>query len=215
MFGGAPEDSRIASETPAHQQVSINLHFVNITDTPKVMEIWVNMIAIDYPASEIKQRIKAMEWYGGVGMDIAPGVHTTIEGATDGSCQPPEELRILGVTGHVHASTTRFAMYMQRAGESTKTQIFEDYNWEEPTVFRFNSTTTNTAPDAVAKMPGASISGQLLAHPGDQFSWECEVVNKRQVNLTFSDRAYDGEMCNVFGMFASTNPQGPWSCFSF
>jgi hypothetical protein len=215
MFGGAPEDARIASETPAHQQVSINLHFVNITDKPKMMEIWVNMIAIDYPVSEIQNRIKAMEWYGGVGMDIPPGTHTTIEGASDGSCQPPEDLRILGVTGHVHASTTRFAMYVQRAGESTKTQIFEDYDWAEPTVFRFNSTTTNTAPDPLAKTPGSNISGQLMAHVGDKYSWECEIINKRQVNLTFSDRAYDGEMCNVFGMFASTNPAGPWSCFSF
>ncbi len=215
MFGGAPEDARIASETAAHQQVSINLHFVNITDKPKMMEIWVNMIAIDFPPEEITQRIKAIEWYGGVGMDIPPGAHETLQGGADSSCQPPGELRILGVTGHVHASTTRFAMFMQRAGETTKTQIFEDYDWTEPTVFRFNSTTTNTPPDPAAKAPGSTISGQLLAHPGDSFTWECDVVNKRQVNLTFSDRAYDGEMCNVFGMFAATNPQDPWSCFSF
>jgi hypothetical protein len=214
MFGGAPEDARIASETPAHQQVSINLHFVNITDTPKMMEIWVNMIAIDFPSAEITNRIKAIEWYGGVGMAIPPNAHETIQGAADGSCQPPEDLRILGVTGHVHASTTRFAMFMQRAGESTKTQIFEDYNWTEPTVFRFNSTTTNTAPDPTSKTPGSGISGQLMAKAGDTFTWECEIVNNRKVTLTFSDRAYDGEMCNVFGMYAAKNPVDPWSCFS-
>lgn len=215
MFGGAPEDERIASETPAHQQVSINLHFVNITDKALVMETWVNMIAIDYPSSEVKQKIKAMEWYGGVGMNIPPGTHTTIQGASDGSCQPPEDLRILGVTGHVHASTTRFAMYMQRAGETSKTQVFEDYNWEEPTVFRFNTMIQNTPPNPTTKTPGSALNGQLLVHPGDQFSWECEITNNRSVALTFSDRAYDGEMCNVFGMFASTDPPGPWSCFSF
>jgi hypothetical protein len=214
MFGGAPEDARIASETAAHQQVSINLHFVNITDKPLVMEIWVNMIGIDFPSSEVQQFIKAIEWYGGVGMNIPPGTHTTLE-AGGQSCQPPEDLRILGVTGHVHASTTRFAMYMQRQGDATKTQVFEDYNWEEPTVFRFNSTTTNAPPVPSSKTPGANVSGQLMVHPGDQFSWECEVMNNRSVNLTFSDRAYDGEMCNVFGMFASANPPGPWSCFSF
>lgn len=214
MFGGAPEDARIASETPAHQQVSINLHFVNITDKPLVMEIWVNMISIDYPASEVEKKIKAIEWYGGLGMNIPPKAHTTLQGG-GASCGAPEELRILGVTGHVHASTTRFAMYMQRAGEAAPSQVFEDYNWEEPTVFRFNSTTTNTPPVPSSKTPGANFSGDLLVKPGDQFSWECEVTNNRSVNLTFSDRAYDGEMCNVFGMFASTDPQGPWSCFSF
>lgn len=215
MFGGAPEDSRIASETPAHQQVSVNLHFVNITEKPLVMEVWVNMISIDYPSSEVKEYIKAIEWYGGLGMNIPPGTHTTLQGGGT-SCEPPEDVRILGVTGHVHASTTRFAMYMQRSGESSPTQIFEDYNWEEPTVFRFNSTTTNTPWNAASKTPGASISKQdLLVHPGDQFSWQCDVTNNRSVNLTFSDRAYDGEMCNVFGMFSAPAPQGPWSCFSF
>jgi hypothetical protein len=106
-------------------------------------------------------------------------------------------------------------MYMQRAGETTKTQVFEDYNWTEPTVFRFNSATTNTAPDPTAKVPGANINGVYNVSRGDTFSWECEVENKRNVTLTFSDKAYDGEMCNVFGMYAADNPTDPWLCFSF
>src|SRR5204862_994866 len=56
MFGGAPEDARIAGEVPPHQQLSVNLHFVNITDKPLVQEIWVNMIGIDFPPEEIQKR---------------------------------------------------------------------------------------------------------------------------------------------------------------
>jgi hypothetical protein len=188
---------------------------VNITDKPLVQEIWVNMIGIDFPADEIEQKVKAIEWYGGVGMAIKPGEHTTIQGAADGSCKATSDMRILGVTGHVHASTTRFAMYMQRAGETTKTQVFEDYNWTEPTVFRFNSATQNNPPNPATKLPGAGLSGVLNAANGDTFTWECEVTNNRQVTLTFSDKAYDGEMCNVFGMYSAPNPTSPWTCFSF
>jgi hypothetical protein len=148
-------------------------------------------------------------------MSIKPGEHTTVQGAADGSCKALSEMRVLGVTGHVHASTTRVAMLMQRAGETTTTTVFEDYNWTEPTVFRFNTALQNHAPDPTAKVPGANISGVFKAMPGDTFSWECEVVNNRNVTLTFSDKAYDGEMCNVFGMYSAPDPQGPWSCFSF
>src|ERR1041385_8101583 len=101
------------------------------------MEIWVNMIAIDYPPSEVKQFIKAIEWYGGLGMNIPPQTHTTLQGG-GASCTPPANLRILGVTGHVHASTTRFAMSMQKTGDLAPTKIFEDYNWEGPTVSLFH-----------------------------------------------------------------------------
>jgi hypothetical protein len=215
MFGGAPEDARIAGEVPPHQQLAVNLHFVNIGDKPLLQEIWVNMIGIDFPAEEIQKKVKAIEWYGGVGMAIKPNEHTVIQGAADGSCQAAGDMRILGVTGHVHASTLRYAMYMQRAGETTKTQVFEDYNWTEPTVFRFNTATQNNAPDPTAKIPGANINGVYNVSKGDTFSWECEVENKRNVTLTFSDKAYDGEMCNVFGMYAADNPTDPWLCFSF
>ncbi len=215
MFGDAPEDQFISAETPAHQQLSVNLHFVNIGDKPIMQEIWVNMIAIDFPPEQIEKRVKAIEWYGGVGMAIKPGEHTTIQGAQDGSCQAVGDMRILGVTGHVHASTTRFAMYMQRAGETEKTQVFEDYNWTEPTVFRFNSALQNTPPNPQTKLAGSNISGVYNVTTGDKFFWECEVENKRNVTLTFSDKAYDGEMCNVFGMYAADAPKDPWLCFSF
>jgi len=71
----------------------------------------------------------------------------------------------------------------------------------------------NTPPNRTTKTPGSPINGQLLVHPGDQFSWECEVDNKTDGTLTFSDKAYTGEMCNVFGMYAATTASKAWNCF--
>ena len=32
--------------------------------------------------------------------------------------------------------------------------------------------------------------------------WECEIVNKQNVTLTFGNEVYTKEMCNMFGMYA-------------
>ena len=210
MWGDAPEDKMIAAEVPPHQQLSVNLHFVNITDHDLVQEMWVNQIEHTGP---VDYKIKAIEWYGGLGMNIPPGTTKVVKGGGQ-NCAPGEDIRILGVTGHVHASTVRFAMYKQGPNDATPQQVFEDYNWEEPTVFTFNSLPHNSAPDSASRKPGSPIDGIFNTNPNDKYSWECEIVNQRSVNLTFSDRAYDGEMCNVFGMYASPNPQNPWLCFS-
>jgi len=215
LFGGAPEDARIAAEHAPHGQLSVNVHWVNVGNRPVLMETWMNVIEIDYPADQIQERAKSIQWYGGVGMSIPPGQHTVVTGASDGSCQPSQDLRVLGVFGHTHASTVRFAMSLQRAADPASTQIFEDYDWMAPTVFRFDSVTTNKPADPSTKTPGSSINGDLFLKPGDRVSWECEIINNRFVTLTFSDKVYDGEMCNVFGMFSASRADQPWQCFSF
>jgi hypothetical protein len=117
LFGGAPEDARIAAEHPPHGQLSVNVHWVNITNAPLLMETWMNVIEIDYPADQVQERVKSIQWYGGVGMSIPPGQHVIVEGGADGSCSATQDLRILGLVGHTHASTVRLAMSMTRASD--------------------------------------------------------------------------------------------------
>ena len=46
--------------------------------------------------------------------------------------------------------------------------------------------------------------------------WAVEIFNQTDVNLTFSNKVYDGEMCNVFGFYTmETNTGGPWLCAFF
>jgi hypothetical protein len=38
-------------------------------------------------------------------------------------------------------------------------------------------------------------SGILDVQPGDQFQWECHVVNQTDGTLRFTNNTYTGEMC--------------------
>ncbi len=211
MFGDAPEDQGLGSPMPAHEQLNMNLHFVNIGNDPVLMEMWVNLI--ERPASEVTDIVKAVEWYGGLTMAIAPGVHTVLQSPTTG-CNPPlQSSRLLGVTAHMHANTTRVSMYWQQAGAASRSLVFDDFDWSEPTVFRYNSVIKNPLPDPTTSKAGSPISGIFMTNPADQFSWECEVDNKTDVTLNFSDKAYTGEMCNVFGMYSSPVATNPWQCY--
>jgi len=214
MFGDAPEDVGLGSPVDPHQQLNMNLHFVNITDDPVLMELWVNMI--EKPADEVTTIVKAMEWLGGLGMRIPAHTSQTLKPAATANCTSPAdipEVRILGVTAHMHANTTRVSMYHTPAGSTDKQLIFDDFNWSEPTVWLFNSMLENPMPNRDASKSGATRSGVFTVSPKDKFSWECEVDNKTDSTLTFSDKAYTGEMCNVFGMYASPAAKNPWNCF--
>ena len=65
-------------------------------------------------------------------------------------------------------------------------------------------------------LPKCDESGELEileVSPGDQFHWECDVDNKSQVTLRFSNKVYEGEMCNVFGFYFTENrAASPWTC---
>ena len=204
-----PEDQGIATETKPHAKMALNLHFINTTDHPRLQEIWVNFRLIDQ--DKIKRWAHAITWYGGVGMNIPPGTHYDLK--STGNCGPPQGAanpRILGVTGHVHANTIQYNASMVRAGANTV--LFQDYDWHDPLEFRYNRATTNGTPDAATKTPGG-YTGLLDVQPGDVFNWECEGQNQSNVNLTFSNQVYKGEMCNVFGFYATdTQAAGPWMC---
>jgi hypothetical protein len=208
-----PADMGSVSEMPPHANYAVNLHFINLQDHPLIQEIWVNFHVI--PETDVQHWHKAITWYGGLGMNVPPSTsyQLTTGGAT---CAPPANaanMRVQGVTGHVHANTLEYSASMERDGATTL--LFQDFDWHEPAEFRYNAHTDNGAPDPTTKSRGG-YSGELQVQPTDRFSWECTGFNKSNVNLTFSNKVYDGEMCNVFGFYQTdTKEAGPWSCVFF
>lgn len=218
-----PEDQGIGTETKAHAVMALNLHFINTTDHPRLQEIWVNFRLID--EAKVKRWAHAITWYGGVMMNIPPGQHYVLDskgsvgsGSSDGKaspCKPPnaENVRILGVTGHVHANTIQYNASMIRDGQETV--LFQDYDWHDPLEFRYNRASTNGTPNAATKTAGG-YTGLINVQTTDVFNWQCEGQNQSDVNLTFSNQVYKGEMCNVFGFYATdTKTAGPWMCAFF
>lgn len=205
--GALPEDQGIGSEVAPGRSVAVNLHFINLEQEPLLQEIWVNFILI--PEAEVTKYVKPITWYGGILMNIAPGTHTTLASAP-GSCTAPADMRVGMMTAHAHANTLRVGAYRDVAG--ARQTLFEDFDWHEPTPWRFNNSDTNPVQDVAAKQSG-SVSGIVTAAPGDTFGWECEVENKQNVNLTFGNRLLTGEMCNIFGFYFTENKAAsPWMC---
>jgi len=197
----------------AKSQAAIQMHFINISDAARLKEGWIN--ALYFPDDKVKMEINPITWIGGLGMNILPQTKVITPGGGASSCTIPagQELNIITVVGHVHSHTERVAAFIDRNDGKGRHKFYEEYNWEDPSFIYYNSATTNSQPDPVTKTVGGD-SGQLVAHPGDVMSWECEVNNDSDnLTLGFSDKALTGEMCNVFGVYGPGTK--PWSCFSF
>jgi hypothetical protein len=203
----APEYKGSALKIPATSQAAIQLHYLNTTSEPILKEGWINVLYADTVTLEVNP----ITWLGGIGMAVPPRSKQTII-AGGGTCTVSQDLNIITLVGHAHAHTTQISTYIQRAGSSDKQLIYRTYDWHEPGFINYNSVTINDAPDPVAKTMGG-ISGILVAKPGDQLWWECEVNNTTDIVLQFSDKALTGEMCNIFGVYAPSTGS-PWSCIS-
>jgi hypothetical protein len=215
---GAPEYEGSAEFIKAKSQAAVQMHFINTTDKPRLKEGWINAFYV--PNDQVKMEINPITWLGGLGMAIKPHTAVTVQGGATAQTElskctvtPAQgDLDVLALVAHMHSHTSRVAAFIQRAGSTDRQKVYEDYNWEEPTFVYYNSKTTNQPPDPVAKKTGG-ITGDLVAHPGDQLSWECEVHNDSDnLTLQFSDKALTGEMCNVFGVYGPAT--APWNCMS-
>jgi hypothetical protein len=74
--------------------------------------------------------------------------------------------------------------------------IYDSYHWEEPLLLEYNSRTQNPAPDPARKVEGG-WSGILDLRTGDKIEWFCDIVNRTDSTLRFTNNTYTGEMCIV------------------
>jgi hypothetical protein len=215
---GSPEYDGAAMFIKAQSQAAVQMHFINTTQQPHLKEGWIN--ALYMPEKEVKLEVNPITWLGGLGMSIPPHTQVTTQGGSTATTQisscevtPAQgDLDIIATVAHMHSHTSRVAAFIQRVGATERTKFYEDYNWEEPTFVYYNSKVNNPLWDPITKKTGG-LSGDLVAHPGDKLSWECEVNNDSDnLTLKFSDLALTGEMCNVFGVYGPA--MQPWSCMS-
>jgi hypothetical protein len=113
-----------------------------------------------------------------------------------------EDARMTALTGHRHASTDRFGIWLEQDGQSTP--LYESFNYNDMPTYDYDSMTQNPRMDLAGKVDGA-YSGQVLVK-GGTLKWTCEIHNRGDQTLTFSNELYDGEMCIVFGAYLGTEP---------
>jgi hypothetical protein len=195
----APEDEGLADYVGPNAQIEMAPHFLNSTTSPILMEVWMNMTAMD--PSQVKQVMEPVEGYGDVGWAIQPGAHETWRS----SMTIPAHMRFIELYSHYHSNTVRMTAWRVQP-DNTRTKLYESYNWNEPGVIPLNSVDTNPAPDPTTKTTGG-VSGDLWLDAGDKIEWECEVQNNRSVVLRYINSALNGEMCNVRSNFVPSAGQ--------
>jgi hypothetical protein len=203
----AEENFGLATRLPARQQGILQLHFFNAGTTPVLKEAWANLIYVE-DMSTVTQFADPIFFISGVDMRVGLNERKIITGKSVVPADAdPENFRLIIGTGHYHAHTERFSAWTTING--VREILFEDFDWHEPQLIRFDSVTNRAPSDRVAKKTGGR-SGAIYLKPGDTVDWECEVFNHdKERPLTFGNEVFNKEMCNMFGLYAPSLG-GPW-----
>jgi hypothetical protein len=212
----APENAGLAVRIPPMQQVAMQMHVINVGTTPILREGWANIMFTDKANAKVIG--DPIFFLAGVTMNIQVGQTVLNHGTATVPSNADPNFRLLLAIPHFHAHTTRFTAYATIGGK--KKTILEMYAKlgvpSDPQLMAFDSKTQNPMFDRASQTPGA-YSGDIYMKPGDTIEWECEQTNdgigidgqKITAPLNFTEQVYNGEMCNLFGMYApTTNPTG-------
>jgi hypothetical protein len=199
----APENQGLARKVPANAQAVINFHVVNSTADPILREAWLNYFYMD--PSKLQGILGNLFLSGGWSFRIPPGTHQTFQYA----CTPSRPVRIVGMSAHMHAHTTRMSVWhVDTSGQPTL--IYENFDWQSPMAILYDSVHTNT-PSNRATQSAGGVSGQMMVTPGETIQWECDVNNTSNDVLSFRNEVQTGEMCIVTGqVLAVDDPMTPY-----
>jgi hypothetical protein len=185
------------------------VHAINPTDQATLKEAWANADVTD--ASTVTTEAFPLTFLGGLAMNIPPGqTQTVTAGGVSCASTAQADVRILSLLSETHSSTTRSSTTIVRASGPAE-RVYENYSWSDPFRVRFDTVTANPAPNGASRTSGGA-SGVLLVHPGDQLAWECEILNDTPGSITYANRLFGSEVCNVRGYVADAS--GPLRCIS-
>jgi hypothetical protein len=198
----SPDFANMAIRLPATSQMVMEVHFINTTQQPILIEAWASFIFTNH----YDTLGDGIQFIGGFyQINTPPYMSQTVHFT---STVPNDNISPLLLVGHYHAHTTRFSAWWTPVGTTNKQLINESFDWHDPAALRYDSLHTNPAPNATTKTDGG-YSGKLTMHKGDTIDWECEIHNDQSAGvpvsmtpLKFANEVYTGEMCNMFGVYA-------------
>jgi hypothetical protein len=212
----APENQGLAVKLPPTQQAVAQLHVINAKAEPILREAWANVMYTD--PSTVTELGDPIFFIAGVTMNIAVGQTVINRGTATVPQNAGPNFRLVAAIPHIHAHTPKFTAYKTIGGvkEVLLQQFGELHVPTDPHIVYFDSVMQNPTPDESTRTDGA-YSGLVYLKPGDTITWECEQTNDGigangatfTTPLRFTEQAYTGEMCNMFGLYAPTTG-GPW-----
>jgi len=200
------EDEGLFRRLPANLEVTQNMHHFNSTDKTILKETWTNLWWEDGGTVEVETFfgmpvIQAARTFAQPGQTI--DYHYTWTFAQD--------VRVIDMFGHRHAWTTNFSAWRVDPGGDPEL-LYQSFDWFDQPNYRFDSGTVNPATATEQRQDGAT-SGVLTFKAGDELHFNChmEYTDERAVAedspllpiengpLRFSNQAFAGEMCILFG----------------
>jgi hypothetical protein len=211
------ENNGVAVQLGPKQQVALQLHVVNATSGTILREAWANFKYAD--KSAVTELADPIQFMAGVISSINVGQTVINSGTATVPANASPDFRLIAAIPHIHAHTTKFTAYKTIGGK--RELLLEQFGTldiaTEPHIVYFDSETTNPPANEATHQDGA-YTGIVHLAPGDTIDWECEQTNdgigangqKFTTPLQFTEQAYTGEMCNLFGLYAPTTG-GSWS----
>ena len=205
----APENVGLAVKIPPTQQAVMQMHVINATDKPILKESWANIVYTD--PSTVKELADPIFFIAGVSMSIQVGQTVINKGTATVPQNAASNFRLVAAIPHIHAHTPKFTAYKTIGGQ--KELLLQQFGVldvpTDPHIVFFDSVLKNPPADEASHTDGA-YSGTVYLKPGDTIDWECEQTNDGvgangktfTTPLRFTEQAYTGEMCNMFGLYA-------------
>ena len=193
---------------PANPRISFNLHHFNPTDGLILKEAWINLWFED-DATIRTDGIFGMPITQVFTLNVSPGQTVDLHNSFSIS----EPIRVVALFGHRHAWTTNFSVWIEDGGQQEI--IYQSFDWFDQPTYRYDSTAQNPPPQPDLRIDGGR-SGLLILTPGQELHFNCHIEYtaeraalveaptspSAQGSLTFTNEAFIGEMCILFGTTA-------------
>ncbi|HJZ85105.1 MAG TPA: hypothetical protein VKN99_08050 [Polyangia bacterium] len=162
----------VAMPLKAHQPLIFNMHYLNTTQSPMTVQVWVNL---DY-ATGGYQKAGAFVTFNTM-ISIPPGGTQTV----GGNCSVPAGIKFFTMSTHSHKRTTD-AMAARYLNGQVGEVLVNTTDWEHATVSKWGDP-------------------YLTLAPGEQIHYECSYRNTTTQTITVGESANTNEMCMAVGYY--------------
>jgi len=198
-----PEESKTVNMIAPDMLVALDLHYVNRTPDTILRESWVNLYTTEL--RDIDQVLNPI-FLAGARISVPPmSTGTTF----NYSCPAEVDMQVSLLSGHHHANSPRFSVWVQRTGSTDRELVYESYNALDPLMATYADNYALPVPNRDNGISGGK-SGKLNLAAGDRLVWECEFDNPTNVTVSMGETSVD-QMCNLFGAYISDTNQGTWN----
>ena len=178
-----------------------DIHYINTTDSPELMEGWVNLDTVEKPPIILAY----FQFSGARDMNVAPQTRSVLK-AGGAACALQQDVRIATLGGHQHSHGKRVSVFV---GEKL---VFTNLDWEHGLTGYFNSATNNPPPTTSS---AGAVSGVLSVAKSTPISWECEIDNTLTTTIRYGANLRTAEMCALNGFYTPPLPgNAPWGCLT-